>query len=63
MWIMMLLKSENHVNTLLKYLSSKHPNIKLTCETEKGNSLAFLGTKVHKSNNSLKTLMDRKSIF
>ena len=40
--IFVLLKSENHVNNLLFYLNSKHPNIRFTCEIEKDRSLAFL---------------------
>ena len=30
-YIFVLLKSENHVNDLLFYLNSKHPNIRFTC--------------------------------
>ena len=58
-----VLKSENHVNTLLTYVRSKHTNIKNTCLIEKDNSLTFLDIKVHRSNNSLKTSMQSKSIF
>ena len=32
--IFVLLKSENHVNNLLFYLNSKHPNVRFTCEMD-----------------------------
>ena len=49
--IFVLLKSENHVNNLLSYLNSKHPNTTFTCEIEKDKSLAFLDIDVYRGNN------------
>ena len=37
--IFVMLKSENHVNTVLKSLNFKHPNIQFTCEKESEISL------------------------
>ena len=57
-----LLKSENHVNNLLFYLNSKHPNITFTCEIEKDRSLAFSDINVYKGNNKFETV-HRRSTF
>ena len=61
--IIVLLKSENHVNNLLFYLNSKHLNIRFTCEIEKDRSLAFLDINVHRSNNKSERSVHRKSRF
>ena len=54
---------ENHVNNLLFYLNSKHPNIRFTCEIEKDRSLAFLDINVYRGNNKFETSVHRKSTF
>ena len=61
--IFVLLKSENHLNNLLFYLNSKHPNIRFTCEIEEDKSLAFLEIDVYRGNNKFETLAHRKSTF
>ena len=63
MTFFLLLKSEKHVNNLLLYLNSKHPNISLTCEIEKNRSLAFLDISVYRGNNKFETSVHRKSTF
>ena len=64
MWmISVLLKSENHVNPLLRRLNSKHPNIKFTCEIEKDKFLVFLNINFHRSSNSFETSVHRISTF
>ena len=59
--IVVLLKSENHVNNLLFYFNSKHPNIRFTCEIEKNWSL--LDISVYWGNNKFETSVHRKSTF
>ena len=61
--IFILLMSENHVNNLLLYLNSIHPNISFTCEIEKDRSLAFLDINVYKGNNKFETSVYLKSTF
>ena len=61
--IFVLLKSENHVNNLLFYLNSKHPNIRFTCEIEKDRSLVFLDINVYRGNNKFETSVHRKLTF
>ena len=61
--IFVLLKSENHVNNLLFYLNSKHPNTGFTCEIDKNRSLAFLDINTYKGNNKFETSVHLKSTF
>ena len=61
--IFFLLKSEKHVNNLLLYFNSKHPNISLTCEIEKDRSLAFLDINVYRGYNKFETSVHHKSTF
>ena len=56
-------KSENHVNNLLFYINSKHPNIRFTCEIGKDRSLAFLVINVYRGNNKFETSVHRRSTF
>ena len=55
--------SENHVNNLLFYLNSKHPNIRFTSEIEKDTSLALLDVNFYRGNNKFETSVHRKSAF
>ena len=59
----LLLQSENHVNNMLFYLNSKHPNISFTCEIEKDRSLAFFFFYVFRSNNKFETSVHHKPTF
>ena len=58
----MLFRKKSHVESFLKYLNSKHDNIKFTCELEFKQSLNFLDISVHRSN-VFSTSVYRKSTF
>ena len=48
---------------MLFYLNSKHPDIRFTCEIEKGTSLAFLDIDVYRGNNKFEISVHCKSKF
>ena len=59
----LLFNSECHAQMFLDYLIQKHDNIKYTMESEDGDCLAFLDTKVHRKDNKFVTSVYRKPTF
>ncbi|NJN44452.1 MAG: hypothetical protein HC806_06855 [Anaerolineae bacterium] len=58
----LLFKNRDMAYDFLKYLNSRHPNIKFTIEEEKSSCLPFLDTLVHKGS-SFSTSVFRKGTF
>ena len=61
--IFVLLKSENHVCTILTCVNTKHPNNKFTSEIKNSKFLAFLDIKVNRGHNKFETSVHLKSTF
>ena len=61
--IFLMFNSKDNVKKFLKYLSSRHPNIKFTCEEEKDNNILFLDISITRLNNKLTTSLYRKKTF
>ena len=59
----LIFKDPSHSEKFLKYLNSKHSNIKFTCENEVNDSLPFLDIRLSKENGKLKTSVYRKPCF
>ena len=53
----------DQAENFLKYLNSKHANIKFTKEVEAGGSLPFLDISVTRNNNKFETSVYRKGMF
>ena len=58
-----MFKKRDHVKTFLRYIDSRHRNIKFTCEEEKNNKISFLDISISRNNNALKTSIFRKPTF
>ena len=58
-----MFESRDHVKKFLKYMYSRHPNIKFTCEEECNNKISFLDISVTRINNKLTTSLYRKKTF
>ena len=61
--IFLIFNSKNNVKKFLRYLNSRHPNIKFTCEEEKDNNISFLDISITGLNNKLTTSLYRKKTF
>ena len=61
--IFAMFKKRDHVKTFLRYIDSRHRNIKFTCEEEKNNKISFLDISISRNNNALKTSIFRKPTF
>ena len=58
-----MFKKRDHVKKFLRYIDSRHRNIKFTCEEEKNNKISFLDISISRNNNALKTSIFRKPTF
>ena len=58
-----LFPSELHATKFLKYMNSKHRNIKFTFKREESNSLSFLNIKIFLDGGKFQTSVYRKSTF
>ena len=58
-----MFKKRDHVKTFLRYIDSRHRNIKFTCEEEKNNKISFLDISISRNNNALETSIFRKPTF
>ena len=61
--IFVMFKKRDHVKTFLRYIDSRHRNIKFTCEEEKNNKISFLDISISRNNNALETSIFRKPTF
>ena len=58
-----MFESKNHVKKFLRYMNSRRPNIKFTCEEEINNNISFLDISITRINNKLITSLYRKKTF
>ena len=58
-----LLFDDHKVKTFLRYLNSKHRNMKFTFEEEENDSLSFLDVKITRENGKFSTSVFRKKTF
>ena len=58
-----MFKKKDHVKKFLRYINSRHRNIKFTCEEEKDNKISFLDISISRHNNGLETSIFRKLTF
>ena len=58
-----MFKKRDHVKTFLRYIDSRHRNIKFTCEEEKNNKISFLDISISRNNNTLEPSIFRKPTF
>ena len=58
-----LFPSELHATKFLKYMNSKHRNIKFTFKREESDSLSFLNIKIFLDGGKFQTSVYRKSTF
>ena len=61
--IFVMFKKRAHVKKFLRYINSRHRNIKFTCEEEKDNKISFLDISIRRNNNALETSIFRKPTF
>ena len=61
--VICMFKSRDHFKKFLRYLNSRHNNIKFEYEEEKNNELPFLDVLVKRENNALVTSIYRKKTF
>ena len=61
--IFVIFKKRDHVKKFLRYIDSRHRNIKFTCEEEKNNKISFLDISISRNNNALETSIFRKPTF
>ena len=61
--IFALFRSPDHLEKFIKYLNSKHKNIKFTYEKESNDSLPFLDILISRSENGFKTSVYHKPTF
>ena len=61
--IFVMFKKRDHVKKFLRYINSRHRNIKFTCEEEKDNKISFLDISIRRNNNALETSIFRKPTF
>ena len=57
--IFLMFEKKDHVKKLLKYMNSRHQNIKFTFEEEHNNKIAFLDTSITRVGNELQTSLFR----
>ena len=61
--IFLMFGSRDHVKKFLKYMNSRHPNIKFTCEEEFNNKISFLDISVTRIKNELTSSLYSKKTF
>ena len=58
--IFLLFKAKDHVQKLFRYINSRHPKIKFTCEEENDNKIFFLDISITRTENKFTTSIFRK---
>ena len=58
-----MFKKKDHVKKFLRYINSRHRNIKFTFAEEKDNKMSFLDISICRNNNALETSIFRKPTF
>ena len=58
-----MFEKKDRVEKLLRYINSRHRNIKFTCEEEKDNKISFLDISISRNDNALETFTFRKPTF
>ena len=61
--IFLMFEKQDHVKKVLKYMNSRHQNIKSTFEEEHNNMIAFLDISITRVGNELQTSLFRKKTF
>ena len=61
--IFVMFKKKDRVKKFLRYINSRHCNIKFTCEEEKDNKISFLDISIRRNNNALETSIFHKPTF
>ena len=61
--IFLMFEKQDHVKKVLKYMNSRHQNIKFTFEEEHNNMIAFLDISITRVGNELQTSLFRKKTF
>ena len=61
--VFLMFQNKSHVLKFLRYMNSRHPNIKFTVEEEENNSLSFLDIKITRVGDKLTTSIYRKKTF
>ena len=61
--IFSLFKAKDHVKKFFRYMNSRHPNIKFTCEEENDNKISFLDIAITRTENKFTTSIFRKKTF
>ena len=61
--IFLLFKAKDHVKNFLRYMNSRHPNIKFTCEEENDNKISFLDISITRTENKFTMSIFRKKMF
>ena len=55
-----MFKKKDHVKKFLRYINSRHRNIKFTYEEKKENKISFSDISISRNNNTLETSISRK---
>ena len=58
-----MFEKKDRVKRFLKYMNSRHQNIKFTFDEEQNNKIAFLDISITKAGNELQTSLFRKKTF
>ena len=53
--IFLLVKAKDHVKKFFRYMNSRHPNIKFTCEEENDKKISFLDISITRTENNFTT--------
>ena len=61
--IFLMFENQDHVKKCLKYMNSRHQNIKFTFEEEHNNKIAFLDISITRVGNKLQASLFRKKTF
>ena len=59
----LLLISKDHDQKFFRYMNSRHPKIKFTCEEENDNKISFLDISITRTENKFTTSIFRKKTF
>ena len=61
--IFLMFEKKNHLKKFLKYMNSRHQNIKFTFEEEQNNTITFLDISITRVGNELQTSLFQKKTF
>ena len=61
--IFLMFEKKDHVKKFLKYMNSRHQNIKFTFEEEQNNKITFLEISITRVGNELQTSLFQKKTF